>query len=345
MTMWLHDAWYHAAWSDDVQAGEIFPISVIDKPLVLFRGADGTAACLEDRCCHRFAPLSKGRMESGQLRCMYHGMKFAPDGQCVEIPGQDTIPNTARVSRFAVCETGGRIWVWMGDAATADTDLVPYAEPIESKSWEQRTGHLDFAADYQLLNDNLLDLSHLTFVHQNTLGRGSPQWALNRPRMTVLPRGLRFQRWNRDDRGAGLRQFGDLFDVWNQYDFLAPGIFLQRTSWFTPGTADACQGGEPDLDKAVFERLDEQSVTPMTARNTRYFYAVGVPYNTVSAEWTEKILRFTAKAFAEDRDIIEAQQAIVDREPDAEMVTTTLDAGPIRFRRLLQGLIHDSRAA
>jgi vanillate O-demethylase monooxygenase subunit len=115
--MWVKNAWYVAAWSHEIAPGSVKAFTIVDQPLALWRKADGEAVVFEDRCCHRFAPLSLGRVEGDDLRCMYHGMKFASDGRCIEIPGQPQIPKSACVRRYPALERGGWLWVWMGDAA------------------------------------------------------------------------------------------------------------------------------------------------------------------------------------------------------------------------------------
>ena len=100
--MWIANAWYVAAWTHEIEPGRIHARTIIDQPLVLYRTSEGEIVALEDRCPHRFAPLSIGRLEGDELRCMYHGLKFAPDGRCIEIPGQKLIPQSACVRRYPV---------------------------------------------------------------------------------------------------------------------------------------------------------------------------------------------------------------------------------------------------
>ncbi len=338
--MWLNDAWYVVDWIDALPADALHARTILGEPLVIFRDSAGGFTALEDRCCHRLAPLSKGRLEEDGLRCMYHGMKFAADGRCIEIPGQQTIPDRARVRRYPMLVRGNWAWIWMGDPAAADPALAPDGVAHAGPDWHMASGALDFAADYRLLNDNLLDLSHLSFAHENTLGWGAPHWADNRPRMSVLERGLRFERWNENAPGHGrVRRHGTRFDVWNAYDFLVPGIFLQRTAWFPPGHAAGLDGAAPDLADCHFMRLDEQAVTPLSARQTRYFYTAGGPVDQVDDDWVARNLAFTEQAFFEDKAIIEAQQEVIDRDPGHPMLATSFDAGPTRFRRLMDGLI------
>ncbi|WP_178133940.1 aromatic ring-hydroxylating dioxygenase subunit alpha [Vineibacter terrae] len=335
--MWVRNAWYVACWSHELEAGQILARSIIDEPLALYRKQDGTAVAFEDRCCHRFAPLSKGRVEQDDLRCMYHGLKFAPDGRCIEIPGQPLIPHSAAVRRYPTIESGSWLWVWMGDAAAADPALVPPSIALDDPGYRLRCGRLDFAADYQLIDDNLLDLSHLSYAHEKTLGLGAPQWADERPRIIRLERGLRVQRWLRNQVRGYLRRDAT-FDMWSTYDFLVPGIFLLRTAWYPPGTADGLQL-KPPTAAPLFLRCDEQAVTPMTARAARYFYATGARAADIDQRQLDRMFAVVEAAFHEDKAIIEAQQVVIDRDPTRRMLPTSFDAGPTQFRRILAELV------
>jgi len=118
--MLLRNAWYVAAWSSEVPVDELLARTILNVPVVLWRDTTGAVVAFEDRCCHRGAPLSKGRLEGDQLRCMYHGLLFDTAGQCVEIPGQERIPPQAKVRTFPVVEKHKWIWIWVGDAGLAD---------------------------------------------------------------------------------------------------------------------------------------------------------------------------------------------------------------------------------
>jgi vanillate O-demethylase monooxygenase subunit len=340
--MWVRNAWYVAAWTHELAAGRILARSIIDEPLAIYRTRAGTPVVFEDRCCHRFAPLSMGRVEQDDLRCMYHGLKFAPDGRCVEIPGQKLIPQSACVRRYPAVESGAWLWVWMGDAEQADATLIPPSIELGDPGYRLKAGQLDYAADYQLIDDNLLDLSHLSYAHEKTLGRGAPQWADERPRISPLQRGVRVQRWLRNQQRGYLSR-DETFDIWNSYDFLVPGIFLMRTSVYPVGTADRLNN-QPPAEPPLFLRCDEQAVTPVTARTSRYFYAAGARSSDVGPEQVDKIFEVVEAAFQEDKAIIEAQQIVIDREPTRRMLPTSFDAGPTQFRRILERLAaHDSR--
>src|SRR5262249_46363300 len=155
---------------------------------------------------------------------------------------------------------------------------------LDDAGWRLKSGQLDYDAHYLLIDDNLLDLSHLSFVHEKTIGMDMPQWADLRPRMTPLERGLRFQRWHTDHPPRGfMKKLGERLDVWTAYDFLFPGVFLQRTGFYPPGTAEQSGGQAPAIEP-LFHRLDEQAVTPMAERRSRYFYAAGARSGDLDAE-------------------------------------------------------------
>ena len=337
--MWVRNAWYVAAWTHELEAGRIHARTIINQPLALYRTGDGTIVAFEDRCCHRFAPLTMGRLEGDDLRCMYHGLKFAPDGRCIEIPGQPRIPQSAAVRRFPTAVVGSWVWVWMGETAAADSATIPPSVALDDPAYRLRSGQIDYAAHYLLIDDNLLDLSHLSFVHENTLGLDMPQWADSRPRVEPLARGLRMQRWLRNHSPRGfMKKLGERLDVWNSYDFLFPGVFLQRTGFYPLGTAEATGGREPQTPP-LFHRLDEQVVTPVSNRASRYFYAAGARVGDIDPDRLDRLFAVTETAFQEDKAIIEAQQKMIDREPERQMLPTSLDAGPTQFRRMVETLL------
>ena len=222
---------------------------------------------LEDRCCHRLAPLSCGHIEGNDLRCMYHGLKFAPSGKCVEIPGQDLIPSTAVVRSYPVVERDCWVWLWMGDPALADPALIPATLGHDHPGWFMQTGQLAYEANYELINDNLLDLTHLGYVHEKTLSRNSVSWGERRPKVTPIERGLRIARWivnNPAPAYLGLPPESRT-DMWASYDYLVPGVFWLATQSHPPGTAAACRMEAP-FAKPMWRVLTSQAVTPISER-------------------------------------------------------------------------------
>lgn len=339
--MFLRRCWYVAAWTPDLAPGGLTPVSIAGTELVLFRDTHGKAVALRDRCAHRFAPLSRGRIEDGALRCMYHGLKFAPDGSCIEIPGQDTIPPGVCVRSFPVVEKDDWIWVWMGEPELADEALVPAGVPLDDPDWASRYGFIDYEADYMLINDNLLDFSHLSFVHAASFGAGQG-WATTRPTVTPLPRGVRVERWVEDQPRSNSRP--DLpperIDHWSHYDYLAPGVLRSIAHTYPVGTARLYPAGYPPVEVVpMSSTITAQAVTPIDERRCRYFFSRGMPRAQATGERLEKVMEVTYQAFAEDRDMIEAQQHILERSAGDRMFVTTADKALVLFRRTMSRLL------
>ena len=343
--MWVKNCWYVAAWSYELEPGELVSRTIINEPLAIYRASDGTLVVMEDRCCHRFAPLSKGRLEGDDLRCMYHGLKFDRTGRCIEIPGQDTIPRTARVRAYPAVERHSWIWVWMGDPAQADERLIPQAVGLDDPDWTLGSGQMDYDANYLLINDNLTDFTHLTYVHANSFG-ASPEFAYTRPNIEPLERGIRVWRWvfeSASEDSALAEKTGAAEvkgDGWQSYDFLAPGILLMHSATYPSGTAEKLGFRPAPMDSpgAMRETFTSQAVTPTSDKTSRYFFSWGPRAGEGAAEMAASLMQVAAIAFAEDKTMIEAQQKIIDLDPDRRETLTSADVGPSRMRSVIRRL-------
>ncbi len=166
--MFLRNCWYVIAWDYEIPADGLFSRTVLNEPILVFRTADGGYAALEDRCCHRHAPLSKGRKEGDNVRCGYHGLKFDAGGRCVEAPGLDRIPPQAKVKSYPLALRNKWLFVWMGDPARAEERLLPDNFSNAHPDWRNKPGYLHYDTPYLLICDNLLDFTHLSYVHEKT---------------------------------------------------------------------------------------------------------------------------------------------------------------------------------
>lgn len=336
----LRHCWYVAAWSHEVPIGKLFGLTIIGQPVLIYRKQDGTLVALADQCCHRHAPLSRGRLEGDDVRCMYHGLKFDSAGRCIEIPGQDEVPERFCVRNYAISEGDGWIWVWMGEHGTADVSLIPSATGPDDPRWHMRSGNIDYKACYLLVNDNLTDFSHLAFVHENTFARGTKDTAVLQPRVQLLERGIRVTRWNRNMPNRYHDPKRPRCDVFMTYDFLVPGVLLMYTGTFPEDTAEACEFGSPGDREPLAASFTSQAVTPLTADTTRYFFCWGprasehaVNPNIIEAMWST-----ATAAFEEDRVMIEAQQRSIDLHTGAPMHAMTHDRGPTMMRKVIERL-------
>ena len=342
---YVRNAWYVAGWSKDLADDQPMAISILDDPVVLYRTSDGRAVALEDRCVHRLAPLSLGRCEGDALRCMYHGLLFGPDGAVIEIPGQEIVPPRARVRSYPVVDRHSWLWVWMGDADAADPALIPPAVGLDHPDFVLGHGQLDYAAEARLINDNLLDFSHLSYVHANSFG-ATETFARNRPKITPIARGVRVERWIVGEAGVSNSPFkrDPGSDRWSTYDFLIPGILLMTGGSFPGGTAEKWGFGPPDLaDATTGVSFTSQAVTPLTATTSRYLFSWGPRADCGGEEQRDLMMKVAGQAFAEDKVMIEAQQRSIDSAPDARIMPTTHDKGVILFNRMVEALVRQER--
>lgn len=340
--------WYVACTEADLSAGQPVAASILDEAVVVWRSGTRLVA-LEDRCVHRAAALSLGRCEGAHLRCMYHGLLFDDAGVVVEIPGQDVVPPNARVRAYPTATRYGWVWVWMGDPAKADPGRLPdLFEGVDLDEFGMASGVLDFAADARLISDNLLDFSHLSFVHANSF-QAPMDWAKSTMTMKTLDRGMRFERWLEDQPGNSFLEAlrGGQCDEWLGYDYLVPGVLIMWVGTFPVGTARAVDYGRPDFSQATARvSTNVQAITPVSARQSRYYFTIGL-HRTVGGGMDPSLVKqncdVTVQAFNEDKLVIEAQQRIIDRDPDRPFMPTVHDRGVTLYTRLKARLIAEEQ--
>lgn len=341
---YVRNAWYVAAWANELAEGKIASITILGEPIALYRTPERVVA-LEDRCVHRMAPLSLGRCEGERLRCMYHGLLFNPDGTVAEIPGQDVVPSNARVKAYPVAEAGSWIWIWMGDTTQADRDLIPAAIGPDHPDYIMGQGHLDYAAQARLINDNLLDFSHLSFVHAQSFQAG-PTFADSLPKIETLDRGVRVSRWTKNTIRPAGRSGDDPVDIYMSYDFLIPGILLMWNGSFPVGTASRYDMGAPDYDLAIGGvTFTSQAVTPMTENSARYFFCWGPHKAHGDAALRDVLMGIAEQAFGEDKVMIEAQNRVIRATPTPRIMPTAHDRSITIFNRMVEKLARENMSA
>jgi len=170
--MFVRNAWYVAAWDHEITRKMTRRV-LLDEPILLFRRDDGVAVALEDRCCHRQAPLSMGKLVGNVVKCPYHGLEFDSSGKCVKVPSQDLVPASARVRAYPLVEKNHWLWIWMGEPAKADPKLIEDFHWMDDPAWRYGGNYLHVESSYLLLVENLLDTTHLPFLHPTTLGTDS----------------------------------------------------------------------------------------------------------------------------------------------------------------------------
>jgi len=339
-SIFLENAWYVFGWASDLaEAGGIQGRVMLEQPIVVWRDGGGALHAMEDRCPHRHAPLSLGRVEGERLRCMYHGLTLDAAGICVEVPLLDNPPDV-RVRCYPVEERFGWIWLWMGESALANPAFIPPAFGFDDPEAPMRHSSIEYDAHYQLVHDNLCDLSHVDFVHETTLKMATgADWSTTAPRIRSDDRGIAIERWF---VGAGMPGEPDVrVDVWSAYRFYVPGVFIMNGARYAAGTAEACGGGEPVGHQPLMRNIEQQAVTPISLTRTAYHYATGLIGNTakITARLAQR-MDVVMAAFEEDRAMIEAQQLIWNLTPsDQAKLFLPQDKGPHMMRQLMRKLI------
>ena len=331
--MFRKNCWYVAAWDHEVTQKPLAR-TLLCEPVVLFRREDGGAVALEDRCCHRALPLSMGKVIGDRLQCGYHGLEFNPAGECVMIPGQDMIPPDAKVKSYPLVERWKWLWIWMGDPALADDRLIPNWWWFDHPEWELVKGkYLKLGCNYQLITDNLLDLSHLAYVHLNTLGTTDiSEFPIKTDREKDM---VRMTRWIIDRPAPPMFQtlgnFEGTVDRWQIVETFSPCLTQIR--------AGACDAGScnPDLGEPG-EGMHIRSLnapTPETKTSTYYFFGHARDFAMGNKEVSDDLFRMVSQTFDEDVVILEAQQKMLTDWPENGLIDINVDAPGIAVRRML----------
>lgn len=324
------NAWYVAAWDHEIKKNDMTARQICGKPLVLYRKADGRAVALDDACWHRLAPLSKGKLVGDNVVCPYHGLVFEPGGRCVHMPSQDTINPSASVRSYPVIDKHRFVWIWMGDPAAANPDLVPDLHWNDDPEWTGDGQCIRLEANYLLAVDNLMDLTHETFVHSGSIGNDAvaeAPFTVNHGTGTA-----RVTRWIIDQEppgfwGAQLGKPGNV-DRWQIIDFTAPSTIALDVGVAVTGT------GAPEGDRSQgVNGYVLNSITPETETTSHYFWAVVRNYNlgdmSLTISWRDAV----AGIFKQDEEILAAQQQAIERNPDKEFYDLNIDAGGMWARR------------
>ena len=332
----LMNCWYVAAWDHELIDGKMLARTILGKPVVFFRSDEGKYVALYDRCCHRAAPLSMGRVEGDCFRCMYHGLKFDPSGKCVEIPGQERVPPTFKVRSYPVEGRNQLVWIWMGDPALADPALILDYAPLADPNWRGLPGYLHYDANYLLIVDNLSDIGHLAFVHTNTLG-GSEAYAYTTKPSKVdrQPWGFKLERWHRNAdvppyHRKVISEKEMKVDRRNVTEVHVPGIFLMETMFAPAGSNDETLAG------GAKQYRNSQYMTPETASTTNFFWNYMHNYDLDNPNIAISLKESLIEAFHEDKALIEAQQKLLEADPGFRLAVLGADEGLTHVRNLLK---------
>ena len=326
MTEYVRNLWYMAAWDHEIPENGLLPRTLLDEKWLIARLSDGSHAMLADRCPHRFVPLSKGRIEDDVLHCPYHGLGFDRSGACVHNPFPSPPPAHVRVRTMPVVHRHRGLWFWPGDPDRADPALIPDFAFVDRA--DMHRSRLVIQGHYELLTDNLMDLTHAEFLHVKSFGVNG---SIFHGRQSVV----------RDDSGA----------IWNNWDMAdvaapdwakpmlpdgAPVDQWLHMRWHAPAcmalTVGLSRAGTERRDMIVPMMVNPHIITPETQGSSHYFY---------DHEATPESAALARQVFVEeDEPMIEAAQQALGGQDfwDARPAILETDAGAIRARRRLMQL-------
>ena len=330
----IQNSWYIAAWADEIGPETLLARTIAGTPVVMF-GTEGGATALLDRCPHRFAPLSRGRKQAGGVACGYHGLAFNAAGACIHNP-HGPITRALKVQAHPCVKRHEAIWMWPGDPDRADPALIPDLSFIDQSPASAKChGYMPMAADYRLGIDNIMDLSHVDYLHPNTLGGG----ALTRAKATLTQDAASVRiSWLADNCAAPpafAAHFPDpagLAEVWTNVIWYPPGVMVLE--------AGAAPAGRPRSEGVNSFSL--HVMTPETGRTTHYFYANARTFKLDDVAFNEELSAFLYGIFSgDDKPMLEAQQSRMGDGDfwDLKPALLSIDSGAVAARRRLEQMI------
>ncbi|WP_369362669.1 Rieske 2Fe-2S domain-containing protein [Streptomyces sp. CG4] len=331
-TAFARNQWYVAAYGNEI-GRELLGRTILGEPIVLYRTQeDGRVIALADRCVHRRYPLSASRLDGDRIVCGYHGFTYDTTGTCVFVPGQQRIPRAARVAAYPAVELDSFVWVWIGDAALADEKSVPRAPHLADPDMVTVCGMEPIHSDYGLLVDNLMDLSHETYLHGGCIG--TPEVA-ETPITTEVDEGAGIVRVSRHmmdaecppfyARSTGIEgRITRLQDI----EYLAPCLYLLHSRIIPVGQ-----------HAPVFRTEITYAITPSAPGKVYDFWAVSRDFATDDDEVTAFLRDFNHQVVMQDVNALNLLQRALDSEPTGyQELSINIDTGGLAARRILARL-------
>ena len=333
------NAWYVMAWDVEIKPA-LFARKIANKPLVAYRKANNEVVVLDDACWHRLVPLSKGHLKNDEVVCAYHGLVYNADGRCTHMPSQETINPSACVKSYPVVEKHRFVWVWMGDPAKANPDLVPDMHWNKAPNWAGDGKVIRVKCNYKLVVDNLMDLTHETFVHAGTIGdihvAESPfETTYNENTVTVT-------RWMLDIVPPSFWQtqlskktdYDGKVDRWQIITFQPP-----CTVNIDVGVAPTGTGAPEGNRNEGVNGFVLNTITPETEDTCHYFWAFARNYALDDQSVTIDTREGVSAIFRQDEEVLEAQQLAITENPDKVFYNLHIDSGAMWSRKLTDKMI------
>jgi vanillate O-demethylase monooxygenase subunit len=342
--MFLRNFWYAIAWDSDIKHAP-FARTVCGERIVLYRQTNGQISAFEDCCPHRLLPLSMGFLKGEHLVCKYHGLEFDECGRCVWMPGQEGVRKDVNIAVYPVVERHRFVWIWIGDPALADESKIPDLHWCSDPNWVFEGSTYHIKCHYQLLVDNLMDLSHETYVHPSSIGQHE---IVEAPiKTTSDEHSVTVTRWmfgiDPPPFWSANLKSREKCDRWQICHFSLPSNVMIDVGVALAGT------GAPKGDRSKgVTGIVVNVMTPETEASTWYHWGMVRDFQTDDRGLTLRIRDGQAAVFAEDLQILEGQQENIDRRPDRHMINLKIDSGGVHARRIIERELarqsHDERA-
>jgi vanillate monooxygenase len=342
--MFPKNTWYVAATPNEIDEKPLGR-KICGERIAFYRGLENKVAAVQDFCPHRGAPLSLGYVSEGKLICGYHGLEMGCNGKTVAMPGQ-RVGGFQAIKAYPVVERYGFIWVWPGDPALADDSRIPHMEWYDNPEWAYGGGLYHIACDYRLMIDNLMDLTHETYVHSTSIGQKeideTPcKTTVDGDRVTTA----RYMNgitpppfWKAALRGHGLPDDVPV-DRWQICRFTPPSHVIIEV-----GVALQGHGGyDAPNDKKVYSQVID-FITPETETSIHYFWGMARKFNPKDKALTATIRDGQGKIFAEDLEMLERQQQNLLAWPERKLLMLNIDAGGVQSRKIIERIIAAEQA-
>lgn len=343
--MFPKNTWYVACTPDEIAGTKPLGRTICNEKIVFYRNAENKAVGVEDFCPHRGAPLSLGFVEEGNLVCGYHGLKMGCNGKTLSMPKQ-RVGGFPAIKRYAVEERYGFIWVWPGDHEKADPALIPHLEWAVSPEWAYGGGLYHINSDYRLMIDNLMDLTHETYVHSTSIGQKEIDEA---PVKTTVENGEVLTSRYMENISAppfwkAALKFNDLpedamVDRWQVCRFSPPSHVL-----IDVGVAIAGKGGKDADPQYRANSIVVDFITPETETSHWYFWGMARQFKVNDPALTETIREGQGKIFGEDREMLELQQKNLLMYPERRLLMLDIDAGGVQSRKMIDKMLAEENA-
>lgn len=338
-TTHVPNQWYVAAWDKEVDRQPIGR-KICGEPIMLYRKLAGDVVAMRDACPHRLLPLSMGIREGDNIRCKYHGLMLGPDGACLEMPLKSDPPKKSICAQlYPVIERHRFCWVWIGDPEKADPDLIPDFWPCSDPNWVFDGEYMPLGCDYRLLIDNLMDLTHETYVHSGSIGQ--PELMEHPLETNVDGEKVTVTRWMPDIdappfwRGA-LKKEGPVHR-WQICHFVAPSNVI-----IDVGVAPSDSGATIEEHDQGVRGFVIDAITPETDTTCHYFWGMARNFDLNDAGFTARFKAQQGGVFDEDQEVLEAQQQAIADNPDMRLRNFNIDSGGVRSRQVIERMIREN---